>query len=395
MAIFINYDTLGIPELDSDNSPPPKSRNVERQIGPQDLYLDDKTPSSISESRNLLDTSLKDLRDSTGSLDSLRDLPVTTQAWLKKHNRVLFEDANTISAVDIRKAYDRLAEIQDTPNTKDISLRTMILGLMRQQKASLPNIGQSTLDDLMYCSILPGVAIATKCSRCSTPSQNTQPRWSVNRPDFYAASMVTCYSRLCGGKRAMQIPKDENLRWTPADSRQLKVTQTSRPLRNWKGLLLSDPKQLKSLPSSVNCQCIHDGTKYVDKSPQWAPGDPPKYVEKRTKCKTCITHGRSSQPRYIPEDPDIPSVATRTIAMFCDEWKGQSDEDIRTCFASKPGLPRDPKKFKEQSGTATSKKKQSSQKARTGSAERPLKRVKVDTEGLSLQFKPECNDEDA
>ena len=170
--------------------------------------------------------------------------------------------------INITKIHDRLAEIQDISDAKDISLRTMILGLMDQQKASLPNVGESTLDDLMYCSILPGVAIATKCSRCSTPSQNTQPRWFVNRPDFYVASMVTCYSRLCGRKRAMQIAKDENLRWTPAGSTELKATQTSRPFHNWdqrtpvvarsssqSGITITSPRRATQIWSSkTNCQ---------------------------------------------------------------------------------------------------------------------------------------------
>lgn len=193
----------------------------------------------------------------------------------------------------------------------------------------------------------------------------------------------------------MQIPKDEILRWTCADSASLKATHTSKPLRSWKGLLTSDPKQLEHLPCPVYCQCIHDGTRYVDNSPQWAPGDPPKYVEKRTDCNTCISQGRSPQPRYIPADPAISSISSRAIAAFYDEWRKQPEEVIRTLFASQPGLPRNAKKFKQQSRTTKSKNKRSSEGAQPELAGGSLKRAKLDVEGPSFQPTPEDSYEDA
>lgn len=202
------------------------------------------------------------------------------------------------------------------PDTKGNSLPTLILELMHQQKACLADICENPLDGLTYCNSLPGTTIEIKCSHCSKALQmDTQPRWSVNRLDHYVANYKRCYSKQCGRQRAMQIPKIENLRWTCAGSASLKATHTSKPFRSWKGLLMSDPKRLEHLPCPVYCQCIHDRTRYVDSLPQWAPGDPPNYVEKRTNCNTCISQERSPLPRYIPEDPAIPSVPTRLLQL--------------------------------------------------------------------------------
>ena len=60
MVILIHKDTIGLCELEPANLPPPEFPNDELQIGPQDLYAPDETPSSISESRVLLDNALKD-----------------------------------------------------------------------------------------------------------------------------------------------------------------------------------------------------------------------------------------------------------------------------------------------------------------------------------------------
>lgn len=64
-----------------------------------------------SSKRVLFDTTHEDFGDSEGKVESLQDLPVTTQAWLKKHKKILFEDAKTINAVDVRKTYDQLTNI--------------------------------------------------------------------------------------------------------------------------------------------------------------------------------------------------------------------------------------------------------------------------------------------
>ena len=194
----------------------------------------------------------------------------------------------------------------------------------------------------------------------------------------------------------MQISKDENLRWTCANSASLEATHTSKPTHSWKSLLISDPKQLKHLPCSVYiyCQCIHDGARYVDNSLQWAPGDLPKYVEKRTDCNTCISQGRSHIPGYIPTKPAIPSVPIRVTAAFYDEWEKQPVEVIRTLFASQLRSPRNPQKFKQQSGTTKSKNKRSSEEAQPELAGRPLKRAKFDVEGPSLHPSPEDSYED-
>lgn len=57
-AIFDNNDTIGLYELNSNKSPPPEFPNNKLQVAPQDLYVPDETPSSISESRVLLDNAL-------------------------------------------------------------------------------------------------------------------------------------------------------------------------------------------------------------------------------------------------------------------------------------------------------------------------------------------------
>ena len=179
----------------------------------------------------------------------------------------------------------------------------MILELMNQQKSSLANRPRSSLDDLMYCDFLPATTMELQCRRCSKPSHtDTQPRWAVNRPDHHIAISSPCRSEQCKGKRAWHIPKDKHLYWPWADTPSLEASHTFKALRSWKGLLISDSEQLEHLPCPMLCQCIHDGTRYVDTSPQWGPGDPPKYIEKRSDCHTCILQGRHKQPRYIPAD---------------------------------------------------------------------------------------------
>ena len=45
------------------------------------------------------------------------------------------------------------------------------------------------------------------------------------------------------------------------------------------------------------------------------------WIDRLMDCNTCISQGRSPQPRYIPADPAIPSVSARIIATFYDEWE--------------------------------------------------------------------------
>ena len=98
---------IGLYELNSNDSPRPKLLDNELQLGPHDLYAPDETPSSITESRVLLDNAIEDFREHEINLENLSDFPLTIQAWLKKHKRVLFKDSNIISAADVEKTYER------------------------------------------------------------------------------------------------------------------------------------------------------------------------------------------------------------------------------------------------------------------------------------------------
>ena len=275
------------------------------------------------------------------------------------------------------------------------SLSTMILELMNQQKSSLANRPRSSLDDLMYCDFLPATTMELQCRRCSKPSHtDTQPRWSVNRPDHHVAIFSPCRSEQCKGKKAWHIPKDKNIRWTWAETPSLKASHTFKALRSWKGLLISDPKQLEHLPCPMLCQCIHDGRRYVDTSPQWGPGDPPKYIEKRSNCHTCILQGRHKKPRYIPADKSIPSITTRALTNFYKKWEKQPEDLVRTIFALEPGQPRKPR-VSQRSGTTKPMKKRSSEEAQSDSAEKMLKKAKFGGEESSLIATSEDGCEDA
>ena len=115
LASFANDGMIGLYELDSNDSRRPEPLDNELQLGPHDLYAPHETPSSITESRVLLDNAIEDFREHEINLENLSDLPLTIQAWLKKHKRVLFEDSNIISAADVEKTYERMKEMRETP----------------------------------------------------------------------------------------------------------------------------------------------------------------------------------------------------------------------------------------------------------------------------------------
>ena len=393
MANFINSDTLGTYQLDSENPRFAELPLVKSRSGPQDLHAPDETPISISDSRILLDEAFDELSNGKNSFQSLTDFPPAVQSWLKKHKRVLFEDTKVISSANIVKSYNQLADIERMPYAKDKSLSHMISALMHQQKASLATIRRSQVDGLVYYSILHGAKMELRCSLCSEPSRTDfQPRWSINRPDFYVAYRRVCKSEQCQGKQVQTIPKEQNMRWTVADSEKLQATNSTKPIRNWTGLLITDSKQLEQLPCPVETWCIHckddtkthdNGTRYIDDSPQWAPGDPVKYVEKRTPCSTCPLRGRNTRPRFVPVDPLIPSIPSRHILRFQEKWKNQPEEVIREMLIHQQGAIRKPRRFKARLKITDGQIETKSEKEQLEPAARPLKKAKLDVKEAS------------
>ena len=163
MANFINSDTLGTYQLDPETPRFAKLPLVKSRSGPQDLHAPDETPISISESRILLDEAFDELSNGKDSFQSLTDFPPAVQSWLKKYKRVLFEDTKAISSANMVKSYNQLADVERMPFANDKSLSHMISALMHQQKASLATIRRSQMDDLVYCSILPGAKMELRC----------------------------------------------------------------------------------------------------------------------------------------------------------------------------------------------------------------------------------------
>jgi hypothetical protein len=101
---------------------------------------------------------------------------------------------------------------------------------------------------------------------------------------------------------------------------------------------MRDPKDCPGkLSQPVESWCIYckkstklkgDRTRYVDKTPRWTLGDPPKYVEHRPQCLNCPSEGRPGSARFVPVDATIPSVYKARLSTFEKDW-GRLQEDIK------------------------------------------------------------------
>jgi len=103
--------------------------------------------------------------------------------------------------------------------------------------------------------------------------------------------------------------------------------------------LLDNENDVLQSPSEVECFCIacmgntNHGTSgdpvVVDDKPRWTKTTPPKYSERRLKCKNC---GKAR--RFIPIKADIPSLSDNQVRDFLRTHGGLSTEDQLLAFQS-------------------------------------------------------------
>jgi hypothetical protein len=92
-----------------------------------------------------------------------------------------------------------------------------------------------------------------------------------------------------------------------------------------------------------NTKLKGDRTRYMDESPRWTLGDPPKYVERRPDCLNCLSEGRPGGARFIPVDVTIPSIPKTRVSTFEENW-GTLQEDIKAeALGLEPGSLKKPR----------------------------------------------------
>ena len=157
------------------------------------------------------------------------------------------------------------------------------------------------------------------------------------RLGHYVLRSRRCNTKLCGGKLRGAIPKDPYILFVWGLRTHL-VVEVARNIREDWRKSIRDPKDHEGeLSQPVESWCIHctestklkgGRTRYVDESPRWTLGDPPKYVERRPECLNCVSEGRAGTARFVPDNATIPSIYKKRVSAFEENW-GKLQEDVK------------------------------------------------------------------
>jgi len=306
-----------------------------------DSYFDGKRPLSIKELRVILPKALAtemDPEKHTHKWESPGDFPEIVGTWFGGQREILFQGMSVYNAADIMTVYRRLCPTAKDPLEEKPSLAETIYGLIKEQARVIGNLPTSSLDDLIYYGFRPFDVIETVCFTCRQPMPpDTKARWSVIRLGHYVPRARRCNTELCGGKQRGAIPKDPYILFAWGWRASL-VVEVARNIReDWRDSI-RDPKDCEGkLSQPVESWCIQcteytkltgGRTRYVDESPRWTLGDPPKYVERRPECLNCVSEGRAGTARFIPVDVTIPSIYKKRVSTFEENW-GNLQEDVK------------------------------------------------------------------
>ena len=319
------------------NSKVAEPSTTQEPIGEWDLYLGDRAPSSITESRNTVALALTEMHSSLDlhNWESPVDFPAIIQKWLGSQRGALFKNVPLESIADIMAVYDQISATTKSSLYGEPSLSDMILALIEYHAAFLKRLPNSVIDDLVYCSVKPDEVVEVTCKNCQQSlGSDTLVRWSINRTGHYVVRHKRCKSPMCQGKLRFAVPKDLDIPYTASDRSSLLLTIARKSHESWRDSLVQPGESTQALPSVVASWCIHceentrlkDGrASYEDRSPRWVLGTPSKYVERRPKCLTCQVKGRSGTGRFIPTDASIPSIHGRKLWIFDKRWGSLRD----------------------------------------------------------------------
>jgi hypothetical protein len=125
------------------------------------------------------------------------------------------------------------------------------------------------------------------------------------------------------------IPGDPSIPFVWDKRVELSAKGARNIREDWRGGI-RDPKDCEgTLSQPVESWCIHctertklkgDRTRYVDESPRWTKGEPPKYVERRPLCLNFLAEGRPGTARFVSVDTKIPSIYKKRVSTFEKHW---------------------------------------------------------------------------
>ena len=314
-------------------------------------------PLSVQELRSLVPLAQESMKATEGQLPSnleeLSNLPACVQQWLARHWVPVFKENSPIGITGIRAIHSRYCNYEKDDTKKATTITTMIIDLLGLHAERLCRLKKSPIDDLIYYTFDPLESMATLCNRYRKDlAMDVEPRWSVFRFGHYVLRGRRCNSNTCKGSQQGAVPRDD----TPhvwAKRLELSAT-TARKIRGqWRGAVRSPEDCNEALAKPVESWCIHckektkvhsNGDRFIDTSPRWDLGSPPKYIERRPNCLNCPLEGRTGTARFVPINSKIISIYKKRLSQFEEQW-GHLPKSIKgevlsmePCSTSKPRL---------------------------------------------------------
>ena len=295
-----------------------------------DSYFNEKRPLSVQELKEILPVALAaatDPEDNPHKWESPDDFPKIVRAWFTRQREILFKGISISSAADIIPVYRRLCTITKSPLEENPSLAKMVYGLIKEEVRMIKNLPITSLDDLFYYGVRPFDVVEVMCEGCRRPlPPDTKARWSIMRPGYYVIRCKRCNSDLCQGKHIGAIPRYISILFARGTRVSLLTENVRNTREDWRNGTrdpkdcegkLSEPVENWCIRCTENTKLSGDRTRYVDESPRWTVGDPPKYVERRPICLNCRSEGRPSG-RFVPVDTTIPSIYKKRVTKFVE-----------------------------------------------------------------------------
>ena len=151
----------------------------------------------------------------------------------------MFKSIPLESMADIKTIYDQIGATTKGSLQRESSLSDIILALIKYYAAFLKRLPNSTVDDLVYCSVKPDEVVEVICKHCQQPlGTDTLVRWSINRPRYYVFRHRRCKSPMRQGNLRAAVPKESDILYTFSGRSDLLVTTARKSNESWRDSLV-------------------------------------------------------------------------------------------------------------------------------------------------------------